>query len=678
MERLQFYPGEENPKGKNYIFFAAHPEDRDVYFESLRKEILQIEENCVFWYDTAPEQPWDESVTDTLAGIQLFLFPVTAKLLTTKNIALDVLLPYASKEQIAIMPILMEPGLDELYRQVFADRQYLDRVTQDITAIPYGEKLKNYLRNVLVSKETAEKIRAAFDAYIFLSYRKKDRVLASKLMRLIHEIPQMRDVAIWYDEFLVPGEDFNANIAQALEKSDLFTMAVTPNLVVEDNYVLKTEYPEARKADKPILAAQVADTDPVAFHNCFEDIPGSINAHNSEELKQALLDAFSKLRHITLAQNSDPMHTYLIGLAYLNGIDVERNADRALALITAAAEGACLDAMECLAGIYMFGTSRQRNDDLSIHWQQEATNRWREKCRNSASAEDRLHLADSLLQLGLRRQSQEQIDAAIACYEEAEKEYRFCTLDKECVRDAAENLRVTQTLLSTACLRKSDNDRVIRYESEMIGQLASVPAENLTLTQKKRLALAYCNAAQAEESNGNTPDAAALHRCALNLCENKEGRENLRRELGYIYLAVGEQYLKHEGYLYECDDAADHFWEAEELFKSCLRESPNQQDRLGLCDAQLGLGITFTQGQSFDFCERKLHAALTNASIVASSMSWPLVKNRIYACHVRLSNLYRAWGKIDQAQDHAAQAFSYSEDRAEPSKSSKHTQKKKK
>ena len=65
----------------------------------------------------------------------------------------------------------------------------------------------------------AKRVRAAFDAYIFLSYRKKDRKYANELMRLIHSNPECRDIAIWFDEFLTPGESFKENIEKILDRS---------------------------------------------------------------------------------------------------------------------------------------------------------------------------------------------------------------------------------------------------------------------------------------------------------------------------------------------------------------------------------------------------------------------------------------------------------------------------
>jgi len=59
-----------------------------------------------------------------------------------------------------------------------------------------------------------------------------------------------------------------------------------------------------------------------------------------------LLNAFS---HICRNVNNAPEHDFLIGIAYLNGVDVEVNRRRGIELITSAAESGYLEAMETLA-----------------------------------------------------------------------------------------------------------------------------------------------------------------------------------------------------------------------------------------------------------------------------------------------------------------------------------------
>ena len=108
---------------------------------------------------------------------------------------------------------------------------------------------------MLISKELADRIRHAFYAYIFLSYRKVDRGFANTLMRLIHSIPDCRDFAIWFDKFLTPGESFKANIEKALDDCKLFTLLVTQRLFKKnvdengedvDNFVITNELPMAK------------------------------------------------------------------------------------------------------------------------------------------------------------------------------------------------------------------------------------------------------------------------------------------------------------------------------------------------------------------------------------------------------------------------------------------------
>ena len=525
MKRIQFYPKGEDPKGKNYIFFAAHPEDKPRYFNALWNEITAVERNCAFWFDAQADQPWDASLSEDLTqtGIQLFVFPVTYKLLTSRCNAIAALLPYAIEKKVPVLPILLEPGLEGLYGRIFGDLQYMDKVTEDPTAIPYAEKLKRFLQDTLVSKELAEKIRQAFDAYIFLSYRKKDRALAAKLMKLIHQIPQMRDVAIWYDEFLVPGEDFNRNITEAMSKSDLFTMAVTPNLVNEDNYVLSTEYPNALTAGKPIVAAQVADTDARLYHqkltaaaHSAEKVPYTIDAYNADALEAAL---WGNLRHIALSQNNDPLHNYLIGLAYLNGIDVEMDWEQAMALITDAAEKGCLEAMERLAQIYMGGNGARPDFVSSMCWREKAVSYLRERCPQTNAPEDLVHLADQLQELACLHMNSFRWEAAMVLQLEALDIYNRCLQDAKLGKYAKEQFYYTLYSLRTTASCSGDTAIAYKAACRIIDELSDNFGECQNVKDLPFLAQAHISVANVLESNGAVDEAEDRFLQALDLLE---------------------------------------------------------------------------------------------------------------------------------------------------------------
>jgi len=288
MAKLAFITrGTSSPQGKQKVYFAAHPNDYR-FLQPIAEKILKLQ-NCAVFYDEEPDAAFDEELLFAdIKEMQLVVIPVTTKFLCEENRARCVEFRFAVENHIPVLPLLQEDGLEELFNMKCGSLQCLNERLQDITEISFDEKLKRFLESVLVGDELAQQVRDAFDAYIFLSYRKKDRKHAQELMRLIHANDFCRDIAIWYDEYLVPGENFNDAIEKAMEKSDLFAMAVTPNLINEDNYVKEIEFPKARDAKKEILSAEMVPTDPQGMRESFHGLSDVIDACDEEALREAL------------------------------------------------------------------------------------------------------------------------------------------------------------------------------------------------------------------------------------------------------------------------------------------------------------------------------------------------------------------------------------------------------
>ena len=365
MLKCKTNPG-SNPQGKPRVYFCCHPKDFDLYFGPVSNEILAIQD-CAIWYPEDLHVKRDEAFLSELKQMQLFVLPVTTNLLCTENPALDREFAFAVSNHIPVLPLMQESNLEDLFNQKCGNLQFLDKNSFDKLAISYDEKLKKYLSAVLIGDDLAKRISASFVAYIFLSYRKKDRKFAQELMRLIHRHPFCRDIAIWYDEFLTPGEDFNLSIQSALKKSDLFLLAVTPNLVNEINYVMTDEYPVARDSKKPILPAEMVQTERSILFEKYKGLPAPVDARDASALEDALVQS---LRAVSLQkENEAPEHTFLIGLAYLGGVDVEVDTERALSLITSAARQDYPEAIEKLANMYRIGEAVAKDLTAAINWQ---------------------------------------------------------------------------------------------------------------------------------------------------------------------------------------------------------------------------------------------------------------------------------------------------------------------
>lgn len=363
---MKFKPNNINPQGRSKVYFCCHPNDFDNYFEIVSNEILE-KQKCTIWYAENEDERNDEYLSN-LKEMQLFVMLVTTNLLCTDNVALDVEFKFAIENHIPVLPLMQEADLEELFNQKCGDLQFLDKQNTDITAISYNDKLDKYLSSVLIGDELADKIRAAFDAYVFLSYRKKDRKYAQELMRLIHKNEFCRDIAIWYDEFLTPGENFNDSIIQAIQKSGLFVLTVTPNLVNEKNYVMTEEYPLAQKEGKAIIPAEMVATNKSDLFSCFKNIPECIDARNEDEFSDTLLRS---IKEIAIKESKKtPEHNFFIGLAYFNGIDVEVDREKAIKIIIESANSDCLVAVKFLADCYKIGKGVSINHQSYVDWEE--------------------------------------------------------------------------------------------------------------------------------------------------------------------------------------------------------------------------------------------------------------------------------------------------------------------
>lgn len=613
MERLSVKTrGDSSPQGKSRVWFCAHPDDYETYLEPIAKEILE-KQNCAFYYDEVPFNSYDpEDFFTDLSQMNLFVMPVTSRLLTTENRALDVEFAYAMEHHIPVLPLMQESGLEKLFNEKCGDLQFLDKNQRDSTAIGYEEKLNKYLSSVLIGDELAAKVREAFDAYIFLSYRKKDRKYAQELMRLIHENDFCRDIAIWYDEFLTPGEDFNTSIAEALKKSKLFALAVTPNLINEKNYVMTVEYPEAKKINKKILPAEMVSTDFGKLQKNYPGIPACTNAYDHEELSATLQNA---LEFIVLRSNdNDPKHNFFIGLAYLGGIDVEINHERAVSLITSAAEAGLPEAMEKLVSMYRIGEGVARNYEIAVAWQSKLVDRFKDVYMQTKSEADAFSYLDAAWLLG---------------------DYWFELLKLDEAKSAYEQL-LTEAASMDPCFEPM---RMRAYKATGYKKLGHIEKE---LRQWDSACKYYAKSLDACESSN-------IETATLDVCVTLAG----------VYHSLGD-----------IAEEQDKWPEAEDYFTKSVLACERLVEEAGMAEFRLNLSIVYSRLGQLAYLQRKLDEAkvwLEKGLVIIFSVNDELKTadslEQLSCCYGKLGNIALARGDLAEAKEYyrkqldEAQAF---------------------
>ncbi len=420
--------GDSSPNGKARVYYCGHQKDFEKFFDVIADDIL-AQQNVVIWYT---QEQRDDDVPDIIAlsQMQLFVVPVTKRFLQESSQCNILELEFAKEQNIPILYIIVEQGIDGIFAERIGELQYISKVDSDPTSIPYMEKLNNYLDAVLVGDKLSAQIKDAFDAYIFLSYRKKDREAAQELMKLIHKKDFCRKIAIWYDEFLIPGENFNEAIEKALDRSDLFAMVVTPNLINDENYVMRKEYPMAVDKEKPILPVEMVATDSEKLKSCYAGIPTILTFDKKEKLHDVLVNALP----IALQTDEENLqHTYFVGLAYLLGIDVELNKDYGIEMITESANAGLCAAIKKMAEMYYYGNSVSRDYTEAIEWQRKLVDIYSKSAEETRDEADVFVTLKEVVALGDMLYQAARLDEAMDIFERAcrvGKVLAFGTIDK--------------------------------------------------------------------------------------------------------------------------------------------------------------------------------------------------------------------------------------------------------
>ena len=389
------------------IWFCAHPDDYPSCLRTVTADLFAARD-CVVYYDGEPTADYDgPTLLADLQRMNLFIVPVTARFLRDPNRALDVEFRYAMANGIPVLPLLQEPDLEEDFNETCGTLHCLRAFGEDRENGVYGEKLKEYLDKMFGSHYLKKQIRAEFDASVFLSYRKVDREYMLSLIHTIHGAEACRDVAIWYDDFLVPGENFNAEIQKALEDSDAFVLAVTPHILDKTeqgkkNYVVGTEYPNASDAHKRIVPVRMAPVSQKKLESALRPypVPECVKPQNGQMLSRALQAALSP-RPLGKKKET-PRHAYLIGLAYLQGLNGEIDRSRALSLIEWAANRGYAPAIEQIISMYNNGEGVAVDYAKSLEWQRKLVAHWKHECRRNYTLGNLIQLAQSVFDLTKR------------------------------------------------------------------------------------------------------------------------------------------------------------------------------------------------------------------------------------------------------------------------------------
>ena len=355
-------------------YYSKDTEFRDKIITTILNKIDAI----VYYLDyDILVSPDINEISYFLSEMQLAIIPVSKEYLdiSEDNFSVKEEYPYFLKIHLPILPIMEDESNLDKYTSIFKNLQYY-AIKSDSSAISFDQKLEIYLKSFVLKDNEYQKAKGAFKSHLFLSYRKIDREHANEFLQSFYEENRCRDIAIWYDEFLTGGKDFEKTIKNELNRSKVFLMMVTPN-VLGKNYIKETEYPLARKLVEEnkisIVPIEGEETDLELLEKEYNDIPKpkKINEINKEV--------------INILHNSDNSFSkekkYNLGLAFLYGVNVRRNTGVAFDLIKESSDEGYIKAKKLLASMYQNGNGVAYNYDKALELRKEILKELEKKMR---------------------------------------------------------------------------------------------------------------------------------------------------------------------------------------------------------------------------------------------------------------------------------------------------------
>lgn len=375
-------PGKNKPQA--FLFAAPGDEAEQAELVALLLDMTCGLNLCVWTGDALPEG----GELERLGGMSLFVLAMTKRLAGEKTEAAARAVRFCYDHKIPLLPVYYispssatEPA-GSFYRAASAavgrSNGRLELDGPRASAKDFKDQFKRKLHALVMSDELSEEIRRdAFQKQIFLSYRKIDRDEALAVMKAIHDLPLCESLAIWFDDFLIAGRDFNEEILKQLLDSDAFALTVTDHLTEADkngrkNYVQREEWPRAARSkteEKRILVEAGKTNHEKLTQEMDPPVTGTIPVGDQEMLRAAIVRA-------RLVDEAEPepsaRQKYLLGMAYLSGIRVEKDEKRALRLLVEAADCGCGEAALQLGFMYLARVGVERDNDAALRWKERA------------------------------------------------------------------------------------------------------------------------------------------------------------------------------------------------------------------------------------------------------------------------------------------------------------------
>lgn len=146
---------------------------------------------------------------------------------------------------------------------------------------------------------------------------------------------------------------------------------MTPSVNEHPNYIMNEEYPIALSSGKNILAIEAKATDKNTLKGNYNGLEDVLSTDEAGIISDKLIELLKKEAY---KENDDPEHLYYIALAYLYGIDVEKNVSRGISILKKSASSDYEPSVKKLVHIFLTGEGVRVSYDTALLYQKQLVN----------------------------------------------------------------------------------------------------------------------------------------------------------------------------------------------------------------------------------------------------------------------------------------------------------------
>ncbi|MBR6783925.1 MAG: tetratricopeptide repeat protein, partial [Clostridia bacterium] len=486
--------------------------------------------------------------------------------------------------------------------------------------------------------------------------------------RLIHKNDFCRDIAIWYDEFLTPGENFNDNIRKALDKSGLFVLAVTPSLleprideegIEHKNYIEEHEYPMAKERESEgkiaILPAELVKTDSVLLSQKYENIPDCVDSDDENALTEALLNTAKKL--VNDENDNSPEHNYLIGLAYLNGIDVEVDHARAREMIKFAANADYLEAIDKMIEMYKDGIGTERNYETAIQWHERKINLLQKRYNENPNEVNAYLLFWALIYCGDEYKALRKLAEAIEKYSAAND---LCEAIDNPSNNTLRNRSVSYNRLGDIYRSEGNIAKAKEYYGKAFAIDEQLAKETNTVEARRDLSISYDKLGDIYKSEGNIAKAKEYYEKSLAIAEQLAAETNTveaRRDLSLSYERLGDIYLS-EG---NTAKAKEYYEKSLAISEQLAAETNTVEARRDLSVSYDNLGYIYKSEGNIAKAKEYYEKSLAIREQLAAETNTVEARRDLSVSYNKLGDIYKSEGNTEEAKEYYEKSLAIDE-----------------